>query len=66
MIDYTSPLTEAFLTHGKSADCPVIDLHAHLFDCYECNMLVDTPEKQVEKMDRSGVALALFCSHDCL
>ena len=57
MIDYTSPLTEAFLTHGKSADCPVIDLHAHLFDCYECNMLVDTPEKQVEKMDRSGVAL---------
>ena len=66
MIDYTSPLTEDFLTNGKSADCPVIDLHAHMFNCYECNMLVDTPEKQVEKMDRSGVALALFCSHDCL
>ncbi|MBQ9879014.1 MAG: amidohydrolase family protein [Clostridia bacterium] len=41
-------------------------MHAHMFDCYECNMLVDTPEKQLACMDRSGVELALFCSHDCL
>lgn len=66
MIDYTSPLTAAFLTRGKSADCPVIDLHAHMFNCYECNMLADTAEKQLACMDRSGVQLALFCSHDCL
>lgn len=66
MIDDTSALTRDFLTDGKSVDCPVIDLHAHMFNCYECNMLVDTPEKQLEKMDRSGVALALFCSHDAL
>lgn len=66
MIDYSSGLTQAFLTGGKSADCPVIDMHAHMFNCFECNMLIDTPEKQLEKMDRSGVALALFCSHDSL
>lgn len=66
MIDYDSDLTGTFLSCGKSAACPVIDMHAHMFDCYECNMLVDTPEKQLACMDRSGVELALFCSHDCL
>ena len=66
MLDYNSELTRDFLTKGKSEACPVIDLHAHMFNCYECNMLVDTPEKQLTVMDRSGVRLALFCSHDCL
>ena len=66
MLDYNSELTREFLTSGKSGTCPVIDMHAHMFNCYECNMLVDTPEKQLAVMDRSGVALALFCSHDCL
>lgn len=66
MINYDSPLTRDFLTEGRSAACPVIDMHAHMFDCYECNMLADTPEKQLAAMDRSGVKLALFCSHDSL
>lgn len=66
MIDYTSELTEEFLRTGKCASCPIIDLHAHMFNCYECPMLLTEPEQQLAAMDRSNVALALFCSHDAL
>lgn len=66
MIDYNSPLTEEFLTKGRSDACPVVDMHAHMFNCYECNMLVDTPEKQLAYMEKCGVPLSLFCSHDVL
>lgn len=64
MIDYASPMTRDFLTTGSSV--PIIDLHAHMFNCYECEMICDTPEKQIAAMDRSGVALAVMISHDAL
>ena len=66
MIDYTSALTEEFLRTGKCASCPMIDLHAHMFNLFECPMLLTEPEQQLKAMDRSNVALALFCSHDAL
>lgn len=66
MIDYTSPLTEEFLRTGKSVSCPIVDMHAHMFNCYECIMITDTADAQVAAMDASGVQLALFCSHDTL
>ena len=66
VIDYNSPLTEDYLTKGRSDRCPVVDMHAHMFNCYECNMVVDTPEKQLAHMDKSGVQLSLFCSHNVL
>ena len=66
MIDYSSPMTEEFIRTGKCASCPIIDMHAHMFNAYETIMLPDTAEKQLAEMDRAGVELSVFCSHDAL
>jgi len=66
VIDYNSTLTEEFLRTGTCTDCPVIDMHAHMFNTCCGTMLPSTPELQVSSMDKSGVELALFCSHDAL
>lgn len=66
MINYKSPIAEEFLTTGRCESCPIIDMHAHMFDNAGCNMLVDTAARQVAQMDKNGVALAFMVSHDAL
>lgn len=66
MIRYDSPLVEEFLTTGRCESCPIIDMHAHMFDNAGCNMLVDTTARQVAQMDKNNVPLAFMISHDAL
>lgn len=66
MIDQNSALTIDFFEKGSSLSCPVIDMHAHMFNFGGSYMIAKTPEAVIRAMDRSGVRLTLFCSHTSL
>jgi uncharacterized protein len=61
MID--SKLAREFVATGRSADCPVIDTHAHYGYFYGIYFPEPLAEAMVATMDRAGVRLAVFSSH---
>ncbi|HZJ75312.1 MAG TPA: amidohydrolase family protein [Clostridia bacterium] len=66
MIDFSSPLTRDFFENGFSDDCPIIDMHAHMFNYAGGRMIADTPKKVLSYMERANVRLAVFSSHRTL
>jgi len=61
-----SALAEAFWNDGRSADCPVIDMHGHMGRWRGIWFPGAEPEAMVRTMDRCGVRLLLFCHHAAL
>lgn len=66
MINFSSPLTRDFFEKGFSEDCPIIDMHAHMFNYAGGRMIADTPKKVLSYMERANVRLAVFSSHRTL
>lgn len=66
MSDFNSPLARDFFEKGFSDDCPIIDMHAHMFNYAGGRMIADTPKKVLSYMERANVRLALFSSHRTL
>lgn len=66
MINFDSKLVKDFFEKGKSDDCPIIDMHAHMFNLAGAHMIESTGEGVIKHMDRSGVKLTLFASHAAL
>ena len=62
----TSRIAAEFWANGKSAACPVIDMHGHMGPFSGIHFPLDTPEKVAQHMDRTGVRLLCFAHHDPL
>ncbi len=61
-----SSLAREFWEHGRSASCPVIDMHGHMGAFSGIRFAAETPERAVRHMDRAGVRLLCFAHHDAL
>ncbi len=61
-----SALAAQFVQHGKSADCPVIDAHAHYGPYQAIHFPRVTAEAMVDTMDRCGVRLTISAGHAAL
>ena len=66
MINLNSSVARELAEHGRSEQCPILDMHCHMFPYYGAFMPADTPEKMLHFMDRSNVKLAVFSSHSAL
>ena len=66
MTIYDSPLGSDFWQHGKSADCPIYDLHGHMGQFAAIYMPNETPEAMIHTMDTCGVKLLVFSHHQAL
>ncbi len=66
MNNFTSPLARDFFEKGFSDDCPIMDMHAHMFNYAGGRMIADTPKKVLPYMRRANVRLAVFASHRTL
>lgn len=62
----TSRLAAEFWADGKSASCPVIDMHAHMGPFSGIHFPLDTPAKVAEHMAQTGVRLVCFAHHDAI
>jgi predicted TIM-barrel fold metal-dependent hydrolase len=52
--------------HGRSVDCPVIDMHGHMGRWTGIWFPRASPEAMVATLDRCGVRMLVFCHHDAL
>ena len=59
-------LKEAFYAQGVVADCPVIDMHAHMGAYYGISFPRAEVEGMLHAMDRAGVRWLVFCHHHTL
>ena len=66
MINPGSALAQEIWEKGYAADCPILDMHAHMFNHSGGYMIADTPEKMLAFMDRSNVKLTVFAGHKVL
>jgi len=58
-----SPLAARFVAQGRTADCPVIDAHAHFGTFRGIYFPRVTAEAMVETMDRCGVRVTISSHH---
>ena len=61
-----SALAEEFWTRGRSDDCPVIDMHAHMGRWRGIYFPRASTEAMIHSMDQAGVRMLLFCHHAML
>lgn len=61
-----TPLRAAFRAHGKVADCPIYDLHAHMGPWQAIYMPFHGADDMAARMDLAGVKLVVFCHHSSL
>jgi predicted TIM-barrel fold metal-dependent hydrolase len=57
-----SPIAREYLQHGRSADCPIIDLHGHVGPFYGCYLPSSPIEAMRRRLKRAGVR-RIVCSH---
>jgi len=58
-----SPLAESFWEHGRSDDCPVIDVHGHMGPFVGIYLPRSSTEAMIHTMDQCGVRMLLFSHH---
>ena len=61
-----SKLAAEFMAKGKSATCPIYDMHCHFGDYKAIYFPNRTPETMVATMNRCGVKMLFFVSHASL
>jgi predicted TIM-barrel fold metal-dependent hydrolase len=61
-----SPLAREFFETGKSASCPVYDMHGHMGPFHRLHIPNADADTMVRRMDRAGVKLTAFCHHGAL
>jgi predicted TIM-barrel fold metal-dependent hydrolase len=66
MINKKSKLAREFWEHGKAADCPIIDFHAHMWTWTGGYMPACTPERMLVTMDQCHTKIALFSGHEAI
>ncbi|MHB1001477.1 MAG: amidohydrolase family protein [Armatimonadota bacterium] len=59
-------LAEAFMRDGKVPDCPIYDMHGHWGPFAGIYLPAASLDTAYELMERSGVALLVFCHHSTL
>lgn len=65
-MNFESPIVAEYVAAGKSADCPVINTHAH-FGPYKAIYFPNhAPDKVLGMMDRSGVRWLIAAAHPAL
>ena len=62
----TSPIVSEFVETGRSADCPVIDTHAHMGPYSRIYMPRNRAEDMIATMDRCGIRETFFAHHRAL
>jgi hypothetical protein len=66
MINRSSRLAEAFWEHGRSADCPILDFHAHMGGFAGSYMPSGEPEAMIRTMETCNTALTCFMGMDAI
>ena len=66
MINPESRLAEEFWAEGRSARCPVIDMHGHMGAFRGIYFPRADADAMVHTMDECGVRMLVFCHHDAL
>ena len=61
-----SPLAHEFMTTGRSANCPLIEMHAHSGPYYGAYLPVEPPEKMRHALERAGVVRAVCSAHEAI
>ncbi|MHB1294710.1 MAG: amidohydrolase family protein [Anaerolineae bacterium] len=61
-----TPLTRTFWDQGRSAACPIIDVHGHMGTFSGIYMPNAEADAMLASMDASGVRLLVFSHHDAL
>jgi predicted TIM-barrel fold metal-dependent hydrolase len=59
-------ITREFVAHGRVADCPVIDTHAHFGPYQAIYFPRHRPERVLDTMDRCGIPWMLISGHQAL
>jgi predicted TIM-barrel fold metal-dependent hydrolase len=59
-------LRDAFFARGRTAGCPIYDLHGHMGPWYGIYMPGADADSMVRAMDRAGVRMLVFCHHAAL
>lgn len=58
-----SPLAREFWEHGKSASCPIYDMHGHMGPFHSIYFPRGEPAGMIGTMDECGVRLLVFSHH---
>jgi predicted TIM-barrel fold metal-dependent hydrolase len=61
-----SALSREFVQQGRSASCPVIDVHVHLGPIYTGWMPKWSIDGLIDTMDQAGVQVSVLCPHSAL
>lgn len=61
-----TPLAREFWEHGKSAACPVYDMHGHMGPNGPIYFPRSEPEHMIQTMDECGVKMLVFSHHMAL
>lgn len=61
-----SPIVQEYVARGRSADCPVINTHAHFGPYQGIYFPHDDPEQVVRMMDKAGVRWLIASHHQAL
>jgi uncharacterized protein len=62
----TSPLAREFWEQGKSASCPIYDMHGHMGPWAAIYFPRSQPEQMIATMDECGVKMLVFSHHQAL
>ncbi len=62
-MNFTSPIVEEYITHGRSADCPVINTHAHFGPYKSIYFPRAAPEQVIHTMDSCGIRWLIASAH---
>jgi len=66
MIGNPSPIAREYMQHGRSATCPIIDMHGHFGPFYGGYLPAAAPEAMLEALDRAGVRRIVISAHEAL
>jgi hypothetical protein len=66
VINNTSQLAQEFWQQGRLARRPILDFHAHMYDCAGLFLPRCTPEAMLRTMDACNSVLTLFAGHESL
>ncbi len=59
-------LYHSFMRYGKCTGCPVYDMHGHMGPMPGEQLPNSDPDSMLRSMDRAGVQMLVFCSHQTL
>lgn len=66
MIGNSSPIAREYMQHGRSATCPIIDMHGHFGPFHGGYLPAALREAMIEALDRAGVQRIVISAHEAL